>query len=207
MKLLLLGAGLGVVGGLVPSPLHLIAVAQVAIRRWRRALLILIGPPLLIDAALLLLTLFFFHYVPQHIARYVAYAGGILLLVLGAISLIEMRQKRSQPVAGHSAVSYSSVIGASMAELTSPGTWVYWLTLAGPILAEGRRGGYLHVAPFFAGGLLGYYGAAVLSVWLLSLGAKIHKSFTRVLELAANVLLLVLGAGYLLNAIFGLRTL
>ncbi|MGH9358631.1 MAG: hypothetical protein ACRD1O_05600 [Terriglobia bacterium] len=201
MKLFLLGAGLGIVGGLVPSPLHLLSVAQVA--RWRRALLILIGPPLLIDVALLFLTLFFFHYVPQHIAHYVAYAGGILLLILGVISLIEMRQKSGALPAARAKVSYSSVIGASLAEVTSPGTWVYWLTLAGPILAEGRQTGYLHIAPFFAGSLVGYYGAAVLSVWLLSLGSKIHKSFNRLIELAANVLLLVLGAAYLLNAIFG----
>ncbi len=202
MKLFLLGAGLGVVGGLVPSPLHLLAVAQVGLQRWRRALLVLIGPPLLVDGALLLLTLFFFHYIPQHIARYVAYAGGILLLTLGAISLIEMRQKSGSLPVARPGMSYSGVIGASLAEVTSPGTWVYWLTLAGPILAQARQTGYLHIAPFFAGGLFGYYGAAVLSVWLLSLGSRIHKSFNRLIELAANVLLLVLGAAYLLNAIF-----
>ncbi|MGH9357504.1 MAG: hypothetical protein ACRD10_15380 [Terriglobia bacterium] len=203
MRLLLIGTGLGIVGGLIPSPLHLISVAQVALRRWRRALLILIGPPLLIDTALLVLTLFFFRYVPQNIAHYVAYGGGILLLILGAISLAEMRQKSRGASSAPQGVTYAGVIGASLAEVTSPGTWVYWLTLAGPVLAEGRHEGYLRVAPFFAGGLLGYYGSAVVSVWLLSLGSKIHESFNRRLELAANILLLVLGVSYLCNAIFG----
>lgn len=203
MRLLLIGAGLGIVGGLIPSPLHLISVAQVALRRWRRALLILIGPPLFIDAALLVVTLFFFRYVPQNIARYVAYAGGILLLILGAISLREMRHKHGGSSSTSEGVTTASVIGASLAEVTSPGTWVYWLTLAGPVLAEGRHEGYLHVAPFFAGGLLGYYGSAVTSVWLLSWGGKIHKNFNCHLELAANLLLLVLGVSYLCNAVFG----
>jgi len=204
MRLLLIGTGLGIVGGLVPSPLHLISVAQVALRRWRRALLILIGPPLFIDTALLILTLFFFRYIPQNIAHYVAYAGGVLLLILGAFALNEMRHDAgSGASATAEGVTYASVIGASLAEVSSPGTWVYWLTLAGPILAEGRHRGYLHVAPFFAGGLLGYYGSAIVSVYLLSCGSKIHKSFNRRIALAANILLLVLGVSYLVNAIFG----
>ena len=45
MDLLLLGLGMGIVGGLFPSPLHLIALAQVALGRWTRGILILVGPP------------------------------------------------------------------------------------------------------------------------------------------------------------------
>lgn len=34
MGLLLLGAGMGSVGGLIPSPLHMISLTQVALGRW-----------------------------------------------------------------------------------------------------------------------------------------------------------------------------
>lgn len=202
MKLLILGAGMGIVGGLVPSPLHLIALTQVALDRWRRAIEILILPPLAIDAALLVVTLFFFRYVPHNIAHYVAYAGGIILLWLGGFSLYQMRGKSKEELAGSEALTYAGVIGASLAELSSPGTWIYWLTLAGPILAQGKQMGYWHVAPFFIGGLVGYYGAAIFSVWLLSWGASLHRQFKSRLMLAANVLLLLLGVGYLVNAVY-----
>lgn len=202
MKLLILGAGMGVVGGLVPSPLHLIALTQVALNRWRRAIEILILPPLAIDAALLIVTLFFFRYVPHNIAHYVAYAGGIILLWLGGFSLYKMRGKTQGELADSQSLTYASVIGASLAEVSSPGTWIYWLTLAGPILAEGKQIGYLRVAPFFVGGLFGYYGAAIFSVWLLSWGASLHKQFKKRLLLVANILLLLLGVGYLVNAVY-----
>ncbi len=192
------------VGGLIPSPLHLISTVQVSLHRWRRALLILIGPPLLIDTALLILTLFFYSYVPHNVARVAAIAGGTLLLVMSGISLNALRRNRGNPHERSANPSPVSVIAASLAELSAPGTWIYWMTLAGPILAEGRRIGYLRVAPFFAGGLFGYYGAAVFCVWLLAWGAKLHRSFTRRLTLAADLLLLVLGIGYLANAFFGL---
>ncbi|HTV55905.1 MAG TPA: LysE family transporter [Terriglobia bacterium] len=200
MRLLLLGAGMGVVGGLVPSPLHLIALTQVAVNRWRRAVTVLVGPPLLIDGILLVITLFFFRYVPHNIAHDVAYAGGTILIAFGGYALKEMRAKSREELEKSERLTYASVVAASLAELTAPGTWIYWLTIAGPILARGRQTGYWHVVPFFAGGLFGYYGAAIASTALLAWGASLHKHFKRKLNLVANVLLLILGASYLLNA-------
>src|SRR5579863_754831 len=112
MMLLVLGAGMGIVGGLVPSPLHLIALTQVAFNRWRRAITILIAPPLAIDGVLLIVTLFFFRYVPHNIAHYVAYAGGIILLWLGSFYLYKMRGKTQQELAESQSLTYASVAGA-----------------------------------------------------------------------------------------------
>lgn len=202
MDLLLLGAGMGIVGGLIPSPLHLIALAQVALNRWGRAIFILIGPPLVVDGALLLLTLLFYQYIPHHIAHGVSYLGGILLSAFGIASLFETRHKSREEMAGSKVQTYASVTVATLAELAAPGTWVYWLTIAGPILAEGKQKGYWRVVPFFGGGLVGYYGAAVLSVWLLSWGASLHRHFKKHLFLTSNVLLIILGISYLLRAHF-----
>ncbi len=200
MDLLMLGAGMGIVGGLIPSPLHLIALTQVALSRWGRAILILLGPPLVIDGALLLVTFFFYQYVPHNIAHYVAYVGGIVLLAFGAFALVGMRRKSQQEMAHSASLTYASVSAATLTELTAPGTWFYWLAVAGPILEEGRHHGYRHIVPFFAGGLVGYYGAALFSVWLIAWGAGLHKQFKKHLFLTANVLLLVLGVSYLVRA-------
>ena len=44
MDLLILGAGMGIVGGMFPNPLHMIALTQVALGRWGRAIFVLTGP-------------------------------------------------------------------------------------------------------------------------------------------------------------------
>ena len=75
MDLLLLGIGGGVVGGLIPSPIHLISLTQAALNRWARAVFIVLGPPLVADGALLFLTLLFYQYIPHRIAHYIAYGG------------------------------------------------------------------------------------------------------------------------------------
>jgi uncharacterized membrane protein YqgA involved in biofilm formation len=203
MQLLLIGAGMGIVGGLVPSPLHLIALAQVSLGRWARAIAILILPPLAIDGALLAATLFFYQIIPHNIAHDVAYVGGLTLIALAGYALYSMRRRTHEELAASAALTYASVSAASLAELTAPGTWIYWLTVAGPVLSEGRVEGYWHVVPFFAGGLVGYYGAAVASVWLLAWGASLHRQFKRYLFLVANLLLLVLGISYLVRAAWG----
>jgi len=203
MDLLLLGAGMGIVGGLLPGPLRLIALAQVALNRWRRAILILLGPPLAVDGALLIVTFFFYQYVPPNIAHYTAYVGGGLLVAFASYSLWENRHKTQEEMARSANLTYAGVTAATLAEVGAPGTWIYWLTIAGPILAEGRLKGYWHIVPFFVGGAVAYYGASIFSVWLMAWGASLHKSLKRNLFLIANLLLLALGIFYLLRAYFG----
>jgi hypothetical protein len=203
MNLLILGAGMGIVGGLIPCPLHMIALSQVALGRWARALTVLVGAPLLVDGGFLLVTLLFYQFIPPGIAHHVAYAGGMAVIGFATYSLWAQRTRTQQEMADSAALSYGSISVALLSEVAAPGTWVYWLTIAGPILAEGRQRGYARVIPFFAGGLLGYYGAAVFTLWLLAWGAGLHKSFRRHLFVAANVLLVFMGISYLVRAYWG----
>lgn len=191
---------MGVVGGLFPSPLHMIALAQVGLNRWARAIFILLAPPLVMDGALLLLTFFFYQHVPHSIAHRVAYVGGVILIGFATYSLAASRGKTRDEMAQSATLTYASVTVASTAELAAPGTWIYWLTIAGPVISEGRQIGYWRIAPFFVGGAVGYYGAAIVAVWLMAWGAGLHRQFKPRLFLAANLLLLVLGISYLLRA-------
>src|SRR5207253_9245231 len=100
MELFFLGAGMGVVGGLLPSPLHFLALAQVGLGRWRRAVFILWGPPLLVDGALLLVTFFFYDLIlqriahdPQGIAHDFSYAGVAVAVLFGLYFLIQARRQ------------------------------------------------------------------------------------------------------------------
>ena len=203
MDLLILGAGMGIVGGLVPSPLHMIALSQVALGRWGRAIYVLIGAPLMVDGCLLLITSLFYRFIPPGIAHYVAYVGGVTLIGFASFSLWELRFKTQKEMANSAAMTYASVSVALLAEVASPGTWVYWLTVAGPFLAEGRQHGYGHVVPFFVGGFVGFYGTALFTLCLLAWGAGLHKRFKQHLFLAANLLLLLMGISYLARAYLG----
>ena len=194
---------MGIIGGLILSPLHLIALTQVSLNRWMHASLLLVVPPLLVDGVFLLITFFFYRHIPPSIAHYTAYAGGVALAAFGGVSLWKAPGKSPGGSAHCWPMTTSTVSVATLVEVTAPGTWVYWLTIAGPIIAEGREKGYWHVVPFFAASLVGYYGAAFVSVWLMNWGSGLHKDFNRHLFRVANVLLVIFGAWYFARAYFG----
>jgi len=200
MELFILGAGMGIVGGLFPNPLHMIALTQVALGRWGRAIFVLLGPPLVVDGAFLLVTLFFYSWIPFGIVHYIAYVGGAVVIGFATYALWGMRRTTEEALANSAVYTFAGVAVATLAEVAAPGTWVYWITIAGPILAEGRAHGYGHVVPFFAGSVVGYYGAAIFSTAVMAWGAGLHKRFKQHLILAANILLLLMGASYLLRA-------
>lgn len=203
MDLLLLGAGMGMVGGTLPSPLHMIALAQAAMGRWGRALFVLTVPPLIVDGVFLIVTFFFSFLFSLNIVHYVAYVGGVVLILYAGYSLWELRHKAPEESANASAFTVAGITVATLAEVATPGNWIFWITIVGPILAEGRVRGSLHVAPFFAGSFVGYYGASIFSTWLLAWGARLHKRFKQRLFLIANLLLLLMGISYLVHAYQG----
>lgn len=202
MELFILGAGMGLVGGMFPNPLHMIALTQVALGRWGRAIFVLMGPPLAVDGAFLFVTLFFFRWIPLGMVHYVAYVGGSVVIAFASYALWQMRRKTQEEMANSAAYTVGGLSVALLAEVAAPGTWIYWLTIAGPILAEGRVHGYGRVVPFFAGSMVGYYGAAVSSTGLMAWGAGLHKKFKKHLILTANILLLLMGVSYLVRAYF-----
>lgn len=203
MNLLFLGAGMGMVGGLLPNPLRMIALTQATLGRWARAMFVLIVPPLVVDAAFFFVTLFFFHLIPLGIVSYVAYVGGLVLIGFAGYSLWALRHKTREEMSNSAGFTLPAISVATLAEVAAPATWIYWLTITGPILAEGRVHGYGHVMPFFIGGLAGYYGASIFSTWLLAWGAGLHKQFKQRIFLAANLLLLLMGISYLVRAYHG----
>ena len=200
MDLFILGAGMGIVGGILPNPLQLIALTQAALGRWGRAVFVVIVPPLAVDGAFLALTLLFFRLIPLGIVHYVAYAGGALVTGFALRGLWNLRHRTQEETAGAAAYTLAGISVATLAEVTAPGTWIYWATLAGPILAEGRTRGYLHVVPFFAGSWVGYNSAAVVSTFFMVWVAGLHKSLKQYLFLIANVLLLLMGISYFMRA-------
>jgi len=202
MQLFLLGFGMGVVGGLVPTPLHLIALTQMTLKHWVRAAWVLIAPPTVIDAVFFLIAFFFYQLIPPAVAHYTSYAGGVALMGFGAYLLRGNPRKGPERKEYSWKLSYGSLALATLVEASVPGTWVYWLAIAGPIIAEGRVEGYWHILPFFVGSLIGYYGASFLSVWLMAWGAGAHMRFRQILFFAANALLIVLGALFIARAYF-----
>src|SRR5437762_13271209 len=98
MELFLLGAGMGVVGGLLPSPLHFLALAQVGLGRWRRADFVSCGPPIVVAGALLVATFFFYASIlrklahePERFAHGASYLRGAVTILFAVYALVDSK--------------------------------------------------------------------------------------------------------------------
>ncbi|HKT10585.1 MAG TPA: hypothetical protein VJW77_02040 [Terriglobia bacterium] len=172
------------------------------LKRWVRAAWVLVAPPAGIDAVFFLIAFFFYQLIPPGVAHYTSYGGGVALAAFGAYLLWGNPRKSPEKCVRSWKLSPGSLTLATLVEASAPGTWVYWLAIAGPVIAEGRVHGYGRILPFFVGSLVGYYGASFLSVWLMAWGAGAHKRFRTFLFFAANTLLIVMGILFIVREYF-----
>jgi len=149
MDLLLLGLGMGIVGGLL-SQSHAFDCPNASGGQpldarhsdTYRALLV-------VDGILLIVTFFFYRYIRERGSLH-SLRRGVVLLVYAGYSLwrTDVRPRgNSQFVESH----LCQRVRRDACRGGVPGTWIFWLTIVGPIFAEGRLKGYWHIVPFFAG--------------------------------------------------------
>jgi threonine/homoserine/homoserine lactone efflux protein len=141
-----------------PGPLQAYIVSQTLSHGWRRALPAACSP-LLSDGPIIVLVLLVLSRLPAWLIPAVRLAGGVLLLVfafLAARTWWRFDAGRAAPARAEP----RSLLGATAVNLMSPGPYLGWSLVMGPLLLKGWR-----EAPANAIALLaGFYGVMVLSM-------------------------------------------
>ena len=155
---LIQGIGLGFTGAVQPGPFQTYVIARTLDRGWRRTLPVALAP-LISDGPIILLVLLVLNQLPDWLQRILCVAGGILVLYLAAQAFMAWRdfdpRDRAQPrVAGR------GVLQAAAMNMLSPGPYIFWSLVTGPILLSGWREGPMNGIGFLAG----FYGAMVITL-------------------------------------------
>lgn len=194
------GAGLGVTAAGAPGPLQAFLISESLAGGWRRGLPVTLAP-LISDAPIILVMTFLLGQLPAIVTRGLSVAGGVFVLYLAWGIWRAWRQ----PVAALRGeyAGTTSLRRAVMMNLLSPGPYLFWGLVNGPLLLAALRQSIVHAALF----LLGFY-----AVFLAGMGAMVivfHQArrlgtgVQRTLMLV-SMLLLVIFAGILLrDGLFG----
>jgi threonine/homoserine/homoserine lactone efflux protein len=186
-----------------PGPLQAYIIAQTLRHGWRRALPAACSP-LLSDGPVIALVLLVLSRLPAWLIPTVRLAGGLLLLAFAFLAARAWRRfeaDRAAPVR----VEPQSLLGAAAVNLTSPGPYLGWSLVMGPLLLKGWR-----EAPARGIALLvGFYGVMVLSMAVIivlagaarGLGPRVNRAMIGLSALA----LAGLGAWQLWSWAAGLR--
>ena len=183
---LIQGIGYGFAAAVQPGPFQTYLISQTLRNGWRQTLPAALAP-LMSDGPIIILTLVVLSHVPVWLQRFLYIAGGLFILYLAYSAFVAWRNFDEAGVVTHSAGRQSAVRAAMMNAL-SPGPYIYWSLVTGPILLVGWR-----QAPAMGlGFLVSFYATMVLSLSATivvfgtarQLGPKVNRAFLGVSAIA-----------------------
>ncbi len=185
------GLVLGAAAAAQPGPFQAFLLSIVLRDGWRRALPATFAP-LISDGPIIILVLLVLTRLPPVFLSVLQIGGGVFLLYLGWSAY-----KGSQStVAGKptAAPAATRTVGqAALMNFLSPNPYIFWATIAGPILIEGWRTSPALGLAFLAGFYVALIGGLMLLVFLFSAMGSVNPRVTRALALGSAVALVLFG--------------
>ena len=175
---ILLGIGYGFAAAVQPGPFQTYLVSQTLTKGWKRSLLIAFAP-LVSDGPIIALCLFVLNQVPLWLQRFLYIAGGLFVLYLAFGAYTAWKNFDSNQLSAEEGNQKSILKGALMI-MISPGPYIYWSLVTGPILLRGWR-----ESPVFGLGFLaGFYATVILGLITIillfgkarELGPKVNRA-------------------------------
>ena len=205
-ELILRGIGIGFSGATLPGPFQTYTINNSLALGWRKSI-ILILVPVLTDIPLIVLVVILRGSIPDFIIRVLQFAGGVILLWIAWGAWKEWRKvaKRTSAVNLPAAdVPRLQILQRGvMIGLLSPGPYLFWGTINGPILIKALQNSVWHGTAF----LLGFYGTfgflIALSVLISDRLGHISPRITRGLILMTIIILLVFSSSLIFQGLSG----
>ncbi len=185
------GLPLGLSAAGQPGPFQAFLLGQSIKHGWKRTLLAAFAP-LISDTPIVIVTALVLSQMPAGIILFIRLAGGVFLLYL-AYGTFKDTHSDSQDEIGLTDGSNQpiSIFQAATINILSPGAWLFWSTITGPILVTGWREAASNGVAFLAG----FYGAMITATLALILIFSMARAAgPRVQHILAVVSSILLGA-------------
>lgn len=180
------GISLGITAAVQPGPFVAYLLGQALRLGWRRALPAVLAPLIsdgpIVAAVLLLLTRF-----PPGFLRFVQIAGSLFVFYLAWKTYQSWRGYQPVPVDLDGAARQSILQAAAM-NFLSPGPYIFWSLVAGPLLIRGWNEdparGLAFVGGFYAAMLAGLVTLVILFGSARQLGPQVNRALIGLSALA-----------------------
>lgn len=176
---LLQGIGFGFVAASQPGPFQTYLISQTLTRGWKQTLPAAFAP-LVSDVPIILLCVLVLSQVPDWFQRILYIAGGIFILYLSSGAFKTWRnfdENSNQPVPS----GQQSILKAAVVNVLSPGPYIFWTLVTGPILLAGWRESAINGIGFLAGFYLTLIGGCMAIIMVFGVAQKLGNRFNRTL--------------------------
>ena len=176
---LLQGIGYGLAAASQPGPFQTYLISQTLTRGWKRTLPAALAP-LVSDGPIILICVLVLSQVPVWMQRILYIAGGLFILYL-AYGTYDSWKNFDSRLPSLETGTQQSILKAALMNALSPGPYIFWTLVTGPILLKGWRETPVNGIGF----LIGFYVTLISSLAALILifgtAAKLGPKFNRML--------------------------
>jgi threonine/homoserine/homoserine lactone efflux protein len=175
---LLQGLSLGISAAASPGPFQAFVISQSLRHGWRRTLPVSLAP-LLSDGPIIALVLLVLTSLPPVFLRVIQVLGGLFVLYLAYRSYLAYR--RFRPVEVQPEAAGKNLLQAIITNFLSPGPYIFWSLLAGPVLVRGWNETPLLGVSFVSGFYLAMVSGLVLLIVLFGAARQLGPRANRAL--------------------------
>jgi len=176
---LLQGIGYGLAAASQPGPFQTYLISQTLTRGWKRTLPAALAP-LVSDGPIILICVLVLSQVPAWMQRVLYIAGGLFIIYL-AYGTYNSWKNFDSRLPSLEIGTQQSILKAALMNALSPGPYIFWTLVTGPILLKGWRETPVNGIGF----LIGFYVTLISSLAALILifgtAAKLGPKFNRML--------------------------
>lgn len=162
--LIMRGISLGFAAGVLPGPFQSYLINATLRLGWRRSVTIVFSP-LIVDIPVIIVVVFVLGRLPEGFIRGIQILGGLFLLWIARETWLALRAD-AIPASEHPGDAPTSRVLARglVMNALSPGPYLFWSTVNGPLLLQALSQSLLHAVGFltaFYGTFLGILAATV----------------------------------------------
>ncbi len=188
---LLQGIGFGFTAASQPGPFQTYLISQSLTRGWQRTLPSALAP-LISDGPIILLSVLVLSQVPDWLQRILYVAGGIFVLYL-AYGAFNSWRSYEETIARPETAGDQTILKAAMTNALSPGAYIFWTLVTGPILVQGWRESPINGIGFLAGFYVTLITGLAAVILVFGIAAKLGPKLNRALLAISFIVLFGFG--------------
>lgn len=163
------GLGFGMAAASQPGPFQTFLISQSLTNGWRKTLPAALAP-LISDGPIIAICLLVLSQVPPWMERALYTVSGVFILYLAYGTFLSWKKFDATMPSGSE--SKQSVLKASLMNALSPGPYIFWTLITGPILVSAWRESSFYSLGFLGGFYLALVGGMAATILVFGLAAK-----------------------------------
>jgi threonine/homoserine/homoserine lactone efflux protein len=172
------GIGYGFAAAAQPGAFQTFVISQTLANGWRRTLPAALAP-LISDGPIIVLMLFVLTRLPEWARGLLHLASGVFILYLARGAVLAWRHFDAEAI-GPAAAGQLSLFKGAVMNLASPGPYIYWGLVAGPILvqawSQSATSGLAFLAGFYCAMVATLAGIILLFGTARQLGPSVNRT-------------------------------